>query len=120
MTLKENAIREVETKIKQKEREINQLQEELLSLNKKLEDYKNIPDSYYDTMLKSCEDFPLGYQWCLRIGGLLKTPGEKGDVTINELIHSSNKQLLELSGFGEGKLKLLEEWMEKHGLHFIS
>ncbi len=63
MTSKEIAIREMETEIQQKERKINQLQEELFSMKEKLEECKNIPDSYYDTTLVSCEDFPLGPQY---------------------------------------------------------
>ena len=57
MTSKEIAIREMENKIQQKERELNQLQEELLSMKEKLEEYKKIPDSYYDTTLVSCRTF---------------------------------------------------------------
>ena len=120
MTSKEIAIREMENKIQQKERELNQLQEELLSMKEKLEEYKKIPDSYYDTTLVSCEDFPLGHQWCYRIGKILKISEHPMNVTINELIHSSPKQLLKVSGLGKGKLKLIEDWMEKHNLHFLS
>ena len=120
MTSKEIAIREMEKEIQQKERELNQLQEELLGMKEKLEEYKNIPDSYYDTTLISCEDFPLGPMWCYKIGDILEISGYPLDVTINELIHSSPKQLLKVSGLGKGKLKLIEDWMEKHNLHFLS
>lgn len=120
MTSKEIAIRELETEIKQKERELNQLQEELLGMKEKLEEYKNIPDSYYDTTLVSCEDFPLKPHWCYRIGEILEISEHPMNVTINELIHSSPKQLLKVSGLGKGKLKLIEDWMEKYNLHFLS
>ena len=120
MTSKEIAIREMETEIKQKERELNQLQEELVGMKEKLEEYKNIPDSYYDTTLVSCEDFPLKPHWCYRIGEILEISEHPMNVTINELIHSSPKQLLKVSGLGKGKLKLIEDWMEKYNLHFLS
>ncbi|MFR2570990.1 MAG: hypothetical protein ACLS90_04745 [Clostridia bacterium] len=120
MTSKEIAIREMEKEIQQKERELNQLQEELLGMKEKLEEYKNIPDSYYDTTLVSCEDFPLRHQWCYRIGKILGISEHPLNVTINELIHSSPKQLLKVSGLGKGKLGLIEDWMEKHDLHFLS
>lgn len=120
MTSKEIAIREMEKEIQQKERKLNQLQEELLGMKEKLAEYKNIPDSYYDTTLVSCDDFPLEPRWCYKIGDILEIPEYSENVTINELIHSSPKQLLKIKGLGKGKLKLIEDWMEKHDLHFLS
>ncbi len=119
MTSKEIAIQRLEYEIKLKEREVNQLQEEISLLKEKLEEYNNIPDSYYDTTLVSCDDFPLDVRWCYSIGHMLRISRYE-DVTINDLIHSSPKQLLTINGIGKGKLKLIEEWMEKHGLQFIS
>ena len=81
---------------------------------------KNLPESYYDTTLVSCEDFPWGHHWCYKIGDILEIPEYSENVTINELIHSSPKQLLKIKGLGKGKLRLIEDWMEKHDLHFLS
>ena len=92
------------------------------ALKKKLEEYRNIPDSYYDTTLESCEDFPLSEMKCYLISeqiGTLFCNGYKY-ATINDLIHSSPEELLKISGFGKSRLKLIKKWMEKHGLDFIS
>ena len=120
MTPKEIAIRKMEEEIQQKERRINQLQEELLGMRKKLEEYKNIPNAYYDTTLASCEDFPLAQHWCYSIGEKLKFGENFWNVTISDLLYSSTEELLNVRGLGERRVKMIEDWMEKHNIHFIS
>lgn len=118
MSARDIAIQKVKDEMAQKEQKINEIQEELLRLKEKLEEYNNIPDSYYDITLGSCEDFPLKighldyYYFCCAIG--CKNP------TIGDLIHSSPERLHEIRGVGTIKRKLIEEWMEKHELHFLS
>ena len=123
MTTKEMAIQKVEKDIERKEKEIVEIQQEISILKKELEEYRNIPDSYYDTTLESCEDFPLSAMKCYHISkqiGISFCNGYYKEATINDLIHSSPKELLKTDGIGKASLKLIEEWMEKHGLHFIS
>ncbi len=123
MTTKEIAIQKVEKEIERKEKEVAEIQQEILTLKKKLEKYRNIPDSYYDTTLESCEDFPLSEMMCYLISEQIGTSfcnGYYKYATINDLIHSSPEKLLKIRGFGKARLKLIKEWMEKHGLDFIS
>ena len=124
MTTKEMAIQNVEYEIEKKEQELEikkqelaELQEKISTLKKKLEEYRNISDSYCNTILISSEDFPLARHWLYDISKQITFDKY---ATINDLIHSSPKELLKIRGLGKARLKLIEEWMEKHELHFIS
>ncbi len=122
MTSKEIAMQNIENELEQKKRQLNELQSEITFLENELEDYKNIPDSYFDTILESCDDFPLKSHWCYRISKEIGTfyVDSYKYATINDLIHSSPESLLKVSGIGKEKLKMIEQWMEKHNLSFIS
>ena len=96
-----------------KEQEIKRLEREIEILTQKLEELKSQPEISENSELSSIEDFPL-----LK-GAPAKAFQYKGIITIEDLIYSKPSEILALRGMGIGSLKVLEEWMAKHGLKFL-
>ncbi len=121
MTSKELAIQEMKTELSKKKRQLSVLQSEISSLENSLEYFYNISDSFYDSLIEDCKDFPLHPSLCNRISLKIGTLYIRGNphATLHDLIHSSPEDLLKIKGIGEKKLKMIEKWMEQHDLQFI-
>ncbi len=122
MTSKELQLQQLNMELSKKERELEEIQKEVSLLKAKIEETQNIPDSYFDQTLESCEDFPLHRAWAYKIGDIIGTVRYNNvqRATVNDLIHSSPEKILKVDGIGKAKLKLIMDWMETHDLHFLS
>ena len=121
-TSKELVIQEITERLNAKERANKLLQDEIHSLRELLEKIESTSGISCDTLLVTCEDFPLNscdlYRLERKIGSV-ECDGHKY-ATVNDLIHFSRKEFLSIPQIGVTKANNLDNWMKKHNLVFLS
>lgn len=125
-----------------KQEEIAKIKKQITELEVRLEYLSGLPDTKEDELLSSFEDFPKyaplrnglirlvserrvaeGYvSEILDLGPLGKVPvfhvGFK-EITVRDLIESSENEIFSLRGFGLKHQLELKNWMKKHNLFFL-
>lgn len=101
-----------------REKEIKDLTNMIKELKAKLKQVKksNNNDLFLNKRLRTFPDFPnvkSGYTLWSFIEDRLKI------YTVNDLIHTNPNDLIRFRGFGKGRMKELEDWMDKHNLMFM-
>ena len=96
-----------------KEKEIEEIKREIERLQEKLKKLEALPEFDEDERLLDIKDFPF---FGLHINLLMY----RGKIfTVNDLLHSSPEEILNINGIGKSYLNKITEWMNKHGLMFV-
>ena len=123
----QNKNLEIETltrQLKEKQEELDTLKKEIEQLENKLTSYQGVPAEYYTTCVLNFRDFPINgralyqlYELAEKKSGLYKSAWS---LNVADIALLKDEEILKLKGFGPARLKLVKDWMKKHGFRFFS